>query len=90
MKTTPKRAYALAMIHVLVTPERAAVVRERLKKLFAERQAAKADFAAVCARLATEPRSTFGEFAPSFEEIEADLERSDEAAGVGSGLRPHR
>ncbi len=58
------------MTHVLITPERAACLRQRLKKLLAERQAAKADFAAVCARLATEPRSSFGEFEMSFEAIE--------------------
>ncbi len=57
------------MTHVLVTPERAAFLRERLKKLLAERQVAKANFAATCARLATEPRSSFGEFALPFEEI---------------------
>lgn len=57
------------MTHVLVTPERAAFLRQRLKEKFAEREAAKANFAATCARLATEPRSSFGEFALSFEEV---------------------
>jgi len=64
-------AYTLAMTHVLVTPERAAFLRQRLKEKFAELQAAKADFAVVCARIATERRSEFGEFGPSFEEVTA-------------------
>ena len=35
---TPRRAYARLMTQVLVTPERAAVLRERLKEKFAERR----------------------------------------------------
>ena len=57
------------MTQFLVTPERAAVLRERLKEKFAERQAAKADFAVMCDRLATEPRWSFGDFTLWFEEI---------------------
>ncbi|QGM97702.1 hypothetical protein [Methylocystis parvus] len=60
------------MTNVLVTPERAAFLRQRLKEKFAELQAAKANFSAVCERLGTEPRSKFGEFAQSFEEIGLD------------------
>jgi hypothetical protein len=54
--------------NTLVMPERAAVLRERLKKLFAERQAAKK----VIDRIAAgEPRESFGAFTLSFEDIEA-------------------
>jgi len=69
----PRRAYALAMTNVFVSPERAAFLRERLKKLLAERQAAKANFASICERLASESRSSFGKFASSFEEVVPDF-----------------
>ncbi len=69
------------MTHVLVTPERAAFLRQRLKEKLAERRAAKAAFASVCARLATEPRSSFGkEFALSFEEVIPELGRRQRSA----------
>lgn len=87
---TPRRAYARLMTQVLVTPERAAVLRERLKEKFAERQAAKADFAVMCDRLATEPRWSFGDFTLSFEEILSDHGELGPSAGVRSGLRPQR
>lgn len=73
LMTRRRGAYARAMNHILVTPERAAFLRQRLKEKFAELQAAKADFPAVCARLATEPRSSFGDFTPSFEEVVSDI-----------------
>lgn len=62
------------MTHVLVTPERAAILCERLKKKFAERQAAKVAFAVMCATIATEPRSSFGKnFALSFDDVHPDV-----------------
>jgi hypothetical protein len=55
--------------------EQYAAALARLKRKFAERQVAKAGFAAMCERIATEPRSAFGaEFTLSFEEIGLDLE----------------
>ncbi len=69
-----RMAYPRDMTHVLVTPERAAFLRQRLKEKFAELHAAKADFSVVCEMLAMEPRSSFGDFAPSFEEVAPDLE----------------
>ena len=85
--TPPRRAYPRAMTHVLVTPERTAILCERLKKLLAERQAAKANFAATCERLATEPRSSFGDFVPTFEEVAPDLEPSEEIGRTRSQRR---
>lgn len=66
-----RRQMGSAVPDMIVTPERAAFLRQRLKEKFAELQAAKADFPARCARLATEPRASFGKFAPSFEEVTA-------------------
>jgi len=62
------------MTNVLVRPERAAFLRQRFRKMLAERLAARADFAAMCVRIAAEPRSSFGKFTLSFEEIAPDLE----------------
>jgi hypothetical protein len=67
------------MTHVLVAPERAAFLRERIKKLLAERQAGKE---AVERIVAGEPRSSFGEFTLSFEEIMPDIGRLGQVAGV--------
>jgi hypothetical protein len=58
------------MVHVLVTPKRAAFLRERVRKLLAERFAGKE---AVERIVAGAPRSSFGKFARSFEEIEGGL-----------------
>jgi hypothetical protein len=68
------------MIHVLVTSEQAAILRERLKKKLAERRAAEAAFGPICARLATAPRSSFGKFTQTFEEIGVSR---DDAERVG-------
>ncbi len=78
------------MTHSLVTPERAAEFREQLKKLFAERQVAKSNFAAMCMRIATEQRSSFGKFTLSFEEVAPDFEETGQITGVRSELRPER
>ncbi len=53
----------------IITAEQAAAARERLEKKFAERHVAKANFAAMCARLESEPRSPFGSFTQSFDDI---------------------
>jgi hypothetical protein len=91
--TTPRHAYAAMMTHVLVTPERAAFLRERLKKLLAERWAAKEGFAAMCEKIATEPRSSFGKsFVLSFDDVQTDVslvERSSpRTVGTDSGSAP--
>jgi hypothetical protein len=68
--------YTAMMTQVLVTLERAAILCERLKKKFAERQAAKVAFASMCEKIATEPRSSYGkEFALSFDEVNPELGR---------------
>jgi hypothetical protein len=63
------------MTHVLVTPERAAFLRERLKKLFAERQAAQETVDSIATG---GPRSSFGPFERSFDEIGAEVEGANE------------
>jgi hypothetical protein len=60
------------MTHVLVTPERYAVLLERMKKLLAKRQAATDAIERIAAGA---PRSSFGNFTKSFEEVVPDLGR---------------
>jgi hypothetical protein len=60
--------------HVLVTPERAAFLRQRLKMLFAERQAAQEAIERIAAGA---PRSKLGKFDLSFEHV-VDAEPSRE------------
>jgi hypothetical protein len=60
------RAYSSTMTHVLVTPKRAAFLHQRLKKKLAARQAAQE---AVDRIVAGAPRSSFGKFTLSFDEV---------------------
>lgn len=62
--------------NTVVTPERAAVLRERLKKLFAARQASRKIIDRIAAG---EPRESFGAFKISFEDIETPPSRTDRA-----------
>lgn len=53
----------------IFTREMYLAARERFMKRRAKRQAAKADLTSICEKLATEPRSSFGNFSLSFEAI---------------------
>lgn len=85
------RRVSWAMTNAIFTAEQYAAALARLKQKFAERRAAKADFSAMCERIATEPRSAFGEeFTLSFEEIGLELETAHENVRVRSELRHRR
>ena len=80
------------MAKALVTPERAAVLRERLKEKFAELRAAQEIIERIAAGA---PRSSFGEFALLFEEIAGlgaiggrgeSRNQSSSCSGANSGL----
>lgn len=80
-------AYAAIMTNVIFTSEQYAAACARLKKKLAARQAAQEAVERIAAGA---PRSSFGKFTSSFEEIVSDFEPPGQIAAVRSGLRPQR
>jgi hypothetical protein len=68
------RAYSATMTNVIFTPEQYAAALARLKRKLAARQAAKE---AVDRIVAGAPRSSFGKFTLSFDEIAPDNGRPE-------------